>query len=102
MSGSVEIHDYDDWSAVYLDGVLQRVGDTYLADEWVREHFGVTTVQDNAFMRGQNGRDGVAQTLDEVYDYQRRRDENIAKGAELRAEASRLLAEAAELDRAAQ
>jgi hypothetical protein len=94
--GNIEIHEADDWAAVYLDGNLQRVGDAYLADEWVREHFGVTTVQDDAFMRGQDQRDGVAQTLDEVKAFADDRDSRRARAAELRAEANRLLRRAAE------
>ena len=91
---SVEIHEDGEWSAVYLNGRLIRVGDTYLADEWVRDHFGVLTVQDDAFMRGQSSRDGVAQTLEEVLEYARVREERLSRGAALRAEAARLVAEA--------
>ena len=90
----VEIHEAEEWSAVYLDGVLQRVGDSYLADEWVRAHFGVTTVQDDAFMRGQNARSGVAPTLTALAQYRDERDAARAEAERLRAEAARLLAEA--------
>ncbi len=95
----VEIHEADEWAAVYLDGKLQRVGDAYLADEWVRSHFGVTTVQDDAFMRGQTGRGGVAQTLDEVEEYARQRAARRAEVDRLRAEAARLEDEARDLER---
>src|SRR5690242_16462444 len=91
---SIEIHEADDWAAVYLDGKLQRVGDAYLADEWVRQHFGVTTVNDDAFMRGQTKREGVASTLEEVEAFRTRRDANKARAAELRSEADRLIREA--------
>ena len=70
---NIEIHEDEDWAAVYVDGNLVRVGDAYLADEWLRTYFGVKTVQDDAFMRGQTSREGVAKTLDEVLDYARSR-----------------------------
>lgn len=95
---NVEIHEAEEWAAVYLDGQLQTVGDAYLADEWVREHFGVITVQDDAFMRGQDQRSGVAKTLEEVRAYQDARDTRRARAAELREEAARLLREAADED----
>jgi hypothetical protein len=101
-SRDVVVHEAEEWSAVYLDGALQRVGDTYLADEWIRDFFGVTTVQDDAFLRGQNHRDGVAQTLDELDAYRRLRDEAKTQVAALRAEADRLLTEARRLESADQ
>jgi hypothetical protein len=90
----IEVHTAGEWSALYFDGRLQTVGDSYHADEWIREHFGVVTVDDDAFMRGQGSRDGVAATLDQVAEYARERDARLARAAELRAEANRLLAEA--------
>ncbi len=90
----IEIHEADEWAAVYLDGKLQRVGDAYLADEWVREHFGVVTVQDDAFMRGQSHRSGVAQTVNEIVDYRQQRATARERAAALRDEADRLLREA--------
>jgi hypothetical protein len=97
-AGHVVIYESDEWSAVYLDGRLVRVGDTYLADEWVRSHFGVETVQDDAYLMGGNGRDGVAQTLDELREYERARQERRDRAAALRAEAARLAEEAAALE----
>ena len=95
--GNIEIHEADEWAAIYLDGHLVRVGDAYLADEWLRTRFGVKTVQDDAFLRGQTSREGVAQTLDEVLDYARARQERQDRAAALRAEAARLEDEAARL-----
>jgi len=95
---AVEVHENEGWAAVYLDGALQRVGDSYLADEWIREHFGVVTVQDDAFMRGSTLRDDTAQTLDEVQEYAAAREARRRVAAEKRAEAQRLLSEAQALD----
>ena len=70
----IEIHGADEWSATYLNGELvQGPSDSYLADEWLRQHFGVVTVQDDAFMRGQTSREGAARTLDEVEKYREER-----------------------------
>jgi hypothetical protein len=93
----MEVHEAEDWAALYVDGKLDRVGDAYLADERIREIVGVRTVQDDAFMRGQGGRDGVAQTVAEVEAYARERRERQERAAALRAEAARLEAEAAGL-----
>lgn len=91
---AVEIHEAEEWAAVYLDGRLVQIGDKYLADEWVRDHFGVRTVQDDAFLRGQGSRDGAAQTLDELYLYAARRADLEAQAARLRRQAEELLARA--------
>lgn len=93
-ASNIEIHEAEEWSAVYLDGKLVQVGDSYLADEWLRTRFGVKTVQDEAFMRGQTSREGVAKTLDEVTDYARSRQERLDRAVALRAEAQRLEDEA--------
>lgn len=94
---AIEFHTAGEWTAVYLDGKLLRVGDTYLADEWLHDYVGVEDVFDDAFMRGQNGREGVAETLDEVTAYATQRQEKRDRAATLRAEAQRLEAEAKEL-----
>jgi hypothetical protein len=97
---NIEVHEADDWAAVYMDGKLvDGPGDAYLRDEWLRAHFGVVTVQDNAFMRGQNMADGAAHTLDEIEAYRTERDARLWRAAELRAEADRLTKEAEELGR---
>jgi len=90
MSNEIEFHINGDWTAVYLDGELQRVGDSYLADEWLQERFGVKVVYDSAFMRGQASGHGVAKTLDEVEVYRSERDARRARRAELQAELDRL------------
>lgn len=94
-NGKVTVYDGEGgWSAVYLDGKLQRVGDSYLADEWVREHFGVETVQSDDFLRGGTSRADVAPTLDDLRDYADEQAAKQARAKALRDEAARLLAEA--------
>lgn len=97
MTDSIEFHSSDEWTAVYLNGQLQRVGDHYLADEWLRSRVGVVEVDDDAFMRGGDQRSGVAQTLDLVRDYQENRDRLRADAASLREQAAALEAQAASL-----
>jgi hypothetical protein len=99
----LEIHHAPncEWSALYVDGQLEQVGDTYLVEEQAWDMLGVTIVDDNAFLRGQASRDGVARTLDEVAEYRAKRDEALDEATRLRAEAKQLMARADELDRAA-
>ena len=93
----LEIHYAEEWAALYVDGKLERVGDSYLAEERAFELLGVKIVQDDSFLRGQTQAAGVAQTLDEVVAYSDERDEKRRRAAELRAEAERLTVEAAAL-----
>ncbi len=96
----LEIHYADDeWAALYKDGVLERVGDAYLAEERAFELLGVKTVRDDAFMRGQTQASGVAHTLDEVATFVTERETKRRQAAALRAEAERLLAEAGDLSK---
>jgi hypothetical protein len=94
----IEIHYSEEWAALYVDGRLERVGDSYLAEERALQILGVTTVQDDAFMRGQNQAAGVAQTLNEVSDYRIERDRRATEAADLRRRAAELLAEANRVD----
>lgn len=97
-SDQIEFHQSDGWTAVYLNGQLQRVGDSYLADEWLQERVGITVVDDDAFLLGQGTKAGVAPTLDEVHQFTETRQEKVTRAAELRARAADLLTQASELD----
>lgn len=96
----LEIHYSDGWAALYIDGKLDgdSVGDSYVAEERAFDLLGVKQVHDNAFMRGQNQRAGVAPTLADVEAYRQEREARIAEAAEKRKTAERLLAEAAALE----
>lgn len=94
----LEIHYEDEWAALYVDGVLDHAGGYHSTQTRALVVLGVTIVQDSAFMRGQNRRDGVAPTLGAVAEYAARRDADKAEAARLATEADRLLAEAARLD----
>lgn len=94
----LQIHYADDWAALYVDGNLDHVGDTYRTEERAFEILGVPQVQDDAFMRGQKQRDGVAPTLADVQTYRQQRAADRAEAARLREQATKLLADAAKLD----
>jgi hypothetical protein len=96
----LEIHyTGEEWAALYVDGQLERVGDTYLAEERAFELAGVKTVHDDAFMRGQSQASGVAKTLGEVEAYRVTREERKAEAQRLRDEAAKLLDQAGQLER---
>lgn len=86
----------EDWTAVYLNGELQRVGDSYRADEWLQEHVGVVVVEDSVCMIDDHR---AYQTLDEVNEATRLRDAKRAEAQALRDQASELERRAKELDR---
>lgn len=101
---NLEIH-YDsedtggsgEWAALYVDGKLDTVGDSYNTEERAFKLAGVRAVHDSAFMRGQNQRSGVAPTLDAVKAYVEERDARLTRAANLRRQAAELEAEAARL-----
>jgi hypothetical protein len=95
---ALEIHYADDWAGLYVDGILDRVGDAYCVEERAFALAGVTQVQDAAFMRGQTQADGVAQTLADVEAYRVKRASDEQEAARLREQAAELLQRAAALD----
>lgn len=99
MSESIEFHAAGEWTAVYVDGKLERVGDHYLADERLRARVGVVEVDDDAFMQGGDQRDAVAQTLEEVARYARARANRLERAATLRERAQQMIDEAAGLEK---
>jgi len=94
MAETFEIHYAGEWAALYVGGRLVIVGDTYRTEEEALSLLGVRTVHDDAFMRGQTQRDGVAATVGDIVTYRVERDRRQAEADRLRAEARRLLAEA--------
>lgn len=59
-----------DWSALYVDGKLVRVGDHYLIDEKISELLGVTVEYSDDFLQGQTLKSGIAQTLEDAQSYE--------------------------------
>lgn len=70
----LRLYKDEEWSALYVNGKLECVGDHYLADERLRAIMGVKEFDDNSFMRGGNHREQVAQTVEELEAYQDERD----------------------------
>jgi hypothetical protein len=75
---------------LYVDGQLVQVGKVHNTEEKAFAMLGVTQVVDDAFMRGQTHRDGVAQTTEEITAYVADRDAATERAARLRAEAEAL------------
>lgn len=96
----MELHsDGGEWSALYVDGKLEEVGDTYYVTERTLALLGVREVSDSGFMRGQTRREGVAKTLDEVEEYAEQRKKDLDTAEALRVEAARLIAGAERLEK---
>jgi predicted trehalose synthase len=90
-----------EWSALYVDGKLDTVGDHYLAAERINELFGVVVIQSDDFLLGNPNasRQDVAQTMDRVAHYNKSRADRQTQAAALREQAEALLEQAAELER---
>lgn len=91
-----------EWDALYVDGKLDQLGDRYLIRDRLIELLDVEVHDTEAYFLGREARyENAAQTLEEVrtYEARQRRPLDAAPTAEeLRAEARRLLAQAAELE----
>lgn len=85
------------WSALYVDGKLDRVGDHDVVNERIREVLGIDVDYSNDFMRGGEYREDVAKSLNEVSDYRAAREEREQKANLLRAQAAELIAQADEI-----
>lgn len=83
-----------DWSALFVDGLLDRVGDHYLIEERIEELVNVTVRDSNDFLLGGNSREDVAQTLAEAEEFGNRREDLRRRANELRTQAEQLLREA--------
>ncbi len=102
---NIEIH-YDsedtggsgEWAALYVDGRLVTIGDSYVTEARAFEAAGVEVVHDSAFMRGQDQRSGAAQTLAEVREYAAERDRRKTEADRLRLLSAELLARAAKVE----
>lgn len=88
-----------EWSALYVDGRLERVGDHYLIDERIRELTGVVTLRTDDFLRGGNSRQDVAETAAQVQVYRTQRQTREARVVEMRLQANQLLERAEKLER---
>lgn len=88
----------NEWSALYIDGELDRVGDHYLVDERLRTLFGVDEVFSNAFLQGGRYREDVAKTVREAELYDAELDRRADAARDLRDKAEALIQKANELE----
>lgn len=91
-----------DWAGLYHQGKLVYQGHEYQIHEKLTEMLGVVEVHDDAFMMGQQRKEGVAQTLDAVEDYKLRREDRREAASRLREEAAAMVAKAVELEKEAE
>lgn len=91
-------YEHGEWTAVYLDGELQCVGDSYLADEWIRTYFGINTIQDDAFLLGGSSRSSVAKSVADIDEYVERRERGRQAALKFRQQAAELIAQAEQLE----
>lgn len=88
----------EEWSALYLNGKLYSVGDTYNRYEEIISLLGIGHEQSDDFLCGGLGRSDVALTLDDMYAYRNVRIQREERVRELRARADELAREAAQLE----
>lgn len=88
---------HEEWSALYINGKLDRVGDRYLTDERIAELVGVEYI-DADFLGGGNTRNDAFETLDGLHYYNNEIAEAHRKAETLRAQAAELIRRANELD----
>lgn len=98
MSELVILRGSQQWSALYVDGKLVRVGDHYGVDEEAMERAGIKCESTDDFMRGGRTRADVASTLSEVEEYRSRRTLAVSQAAKLRAQAADLISRAEQLE----
>ena len=68
MPNFVRYND-DEWSALYQDGKLVVIGDSYLSDYYLANYLKVEDIDSDDFLMGGSTRDQAAKTLQEIEDY---------------------------------
>lgn len=87
----------DEWSALYVDGVLDIADDHDYVYRRIAELLGVEERYGNAFLMGGNYQDDVAQTVAEAEAYAAKEDDREQQLRETEARIKLLEAEAASL-----
>lgn len=88
----------EEWSALYIDGLLDRVGDTYLSDERIAELLGVEERESPFLASNDITRDDVPKTVEGVEASDDAIRAKRERAATLREQAAALIAEAGALD----
>lgn len=97
---SMHVIQGEEWSALYVDGKLAHIGDSYLADEKIRQIAGVTQLDEGEFWDSVHHYEDAPQTLEGAFELIHPAPKVNADGKtaqELREEAQRLIAEADKL-----
>ena len=71
MPNFVRYND-DEWSALYQDGELVVIGDSYLSDYYLANCLNVEDIDSDDFLMGGSTRDQAAKTLQEIEEYRSR------------------------------
>lgn len=89
----------EDWSALYVDGKLDTVGDSYLIDERISEIAGVEEKISEGFFKGGYDYQHVLETADEVFEHIREQehDAEVKRAAKIEAQARALEEQAKKL-----
>lgn len=89
----------EEWSALYINGQLDTVGDSYLVDERLEELLEVKHYDSDDYFLGNPVQSyaTAAKTLAEIETYQKEKLDAKVKAETLREEAKRLLEEADKL-----
>lgn len=91
MTDKIDFYRDEEWTAVYLNGSLVRVGDSYLADEWLQQRCGVVEHYDEDYFLGRDKtRENVAATTAEIDAFYHVEEEKQAEIARLRARLAEL------------
>lgn len=95
MASSYVRYNDGEWSALYKDGVLVKIGDSYITDDYLARELGVVEHDNANYFLGKDATyDNAAQTLDEVIAYEKTLDEKWAEAEALIAQADALRAQA--------
>ena len=65
-------YNNDEWSALYQDGKLVVIGDSYLSDYYLANYLKVEDIDSDDFLMGGSTRDQAAKTLQEIEEYRSR------------------------------
>lgn len=100
--GDVVVITAGEWSALYVDGKLDTAGDNYLADERIRELFGITNINEDdggrAVLPTGCQREDVPATLAEAQQKINEHHIRIDNAKQLREQAAAMVAEADRLE----
>lgn len=97
MADDIQFWVVGEWTMVYLNGELQRAGDSYLADEWLQQRCGVVTVYDATGDCMADDRTAHP-ALSTAIANRDARQERTKRADELRRQAEQLMNEAKELE----